>query len=406
MLQLSNEIQGVSLEKLCQEHGTPLYVYDGAKIIHQYNTLKNAFSEVPVRIKYAIKACTNLAILKLLKEAGAGIDVVSIQELQIGLKVGFTASEIMFTPNSSSYEEIREAVKLGATVNIDNLPYLEKFGKEFGNSYPCFLRINPHIEAGGNTKIMTGHKESKFGISIDMVDQLYALVKKYNIKVTGVHVHSGSDFKDADAFVKAAEVIFGVAKNFADLTALDFGSGFKVAYKEGDHTTDIPALGKKMTAAFQNFCKAYGRELQLWFEPGKFLVSESGILLVNANLVKETPAVTFVGVDSGLNHLIRPMMYNSYHHIVNISNPKGELKKYNVVGYICETDTFGANMMLNEVREGDTLALLNAGAYGFSMSSNYNSRPRPAEVLIENGKARLVRRRETLDDILRTQLEA
>ena len=406
MLQLSNEIQGVSLEKLCQEHGTPLYVYDGAKIIHQYNTLKSAFSDVPVKIKYAIKACTNLAILKLLKEAGAGIDVVSIQELHIGLKVGFTASEIMFTPNSSSYEEIREAVKLGATVNIDNLPYLEKFGKEFGNSYPCFLRINPHIEAGGNTKIMTGHKESKFGISIDMVDQLYALVKKYNVKVTGVHVHSGSDFKDADAFVKAAEVIFGVAKNFTDLTALDFGSGFKVAYKEGDHTTDIPALGKKMTAAFQNFCKAYGRELQLWFEPGKFLVSESGILLVNANLIKETPAVTFVGVDSGLNHLIRPMMYNSYHHIINISNPTGAKKKYNVVGYICETDTLGADMMLNEVREGDVLALLNAGAYGFSMSSNYNSRPRPAEVLIENGKARLVRRRETLDDILRTQLEA
>lgn len=407
-MELVNEqysIQGIVLTDLCKEYGSPLFVYDGAKILSQYERLTKAFGNTRVRIKYAAKALTNQSILKLLKEAGCGIDVVSVEELQLALKVGFAPASIMFTPNCSDYSEIQAAVKAGVTVNIDNLPFLELFGKEFGASYPICIRINPHIVAGGNEKIQTGHKESKFGISKDQEADVHSIVGKYGIVVQGVHVHSGSDFKDSDAFVKAAEVIFGIAKHFEGLKFLDFGSGFKVAYKDGDVVTDVEDLGRKMTSAFNLFCTSYGRELELWFEPGKFLVSESGYLLVTTTVVKETPACTFVGVNSGLNHLIRPMMYGSYHGFVNLSNPKGEKKEYNVVGYICETDTFGSNLALNEVRRGDVLAVKNAGAYCFSMSSNYNSRLRPAEILIHKGKSFLIRKRETMEDLLRLQVE-
>ena len=399
------KIQNISILDVCKEYGTPLYVYDGDKIISQYTKLRDAFSGVNIKIKYAAKALTNQAILKLLCKAGSGIDVVSIQELQLGIKAGFLPKDIMYTPNCVSFEEMREAISLGVTMNIDNIPFLEKFGNEYGSSYPICLRINPHINAGGNVKIMTGHKGSKFGISVDQLDEMYDVISKYQINIVGVHVHSGSDFKDADAFIKAAEVLFGIAKNFPALKFLDFGSGFKVSYKEGDYTTNIPELGTKLSTRFSSFCKEYGRDLELWFEPGKFLVSEAGLLVVKTNVVKPTPHCNFVGVDSGLNHLIRPMMYGAYHSIENISNPEGDLKEYTVVGYICETDTFASDIQLAEVHEGDLLAIKNAGAYGFSMSSNYNSRPRPAEVLIYKGEAKLIRKRENVDDLLRNQVE-
>jgi diaminopimelate decarboxylase len=398
------QIQGLSVLDICKEFDTPLYVYDADKILSQYNQLVNAFNGINVKIKYAVKALTNQSILKLLKSAGSGIDVVSIEELKLGLMAGFEKKDIMFTPSCVSFEEIKEAVKAGVTINIDSLPFLEKFGKEYGNKYSCCIRINPHIDAGGNIKIMTGHKGSKFGISVEQLEEIHTIVKDHNINVKGLHIHSGSDFKDAAAFLKAADVLFNIAKKFSGLNFLDFGSGFKVAYKEGDHATDVTELGKELKKAVTGFYKTYGRELEIWFEPGKYLVSDSGNLFVKVNVVKENPDVTFAGIGSGLNHLIRPMMYNSYHDIVNISNPNGLLKKYTVVGYICETDTFGMDRELNEVREGDILALKNAGAYGYSMSSNYNSRLRPAEVLVYKGKAQLIRKRETFEDLLKNQI--
>jgi diaminopimelate decarboxylase len=399
------QIQGVRVLELCKEYGTPLYVYDAEKIVSQYKTLRSSFDGVNVRIKYAMKALTNQAVLKVIRKAGAGADAVSIQEIKLALMAGFTPDNIMFTPNCSDFEELREAIALGVTINIDNIPYLEKFGKEYGDRYPVCVRINPHIDAGGNKKIMTGHKRSKFGISIDQMDQVYTLVDEYKININGVHVHSGSDFKSAEAFLQAAEVVFQVAMMFTGLKFLDFGSGFKVAYKEGDYVTDVADLGKKMKEAFSSFCKRYGKELELWFEPGKYLVSECGFLFVRANVVKETPVCTFVGINSGLNHLIRPMMYDAYHSIFNVSNPQGERKAYDVVGYICETDTFATDMEMAEVKEGDIVGIKNAGAYAFSMSSNYNSRFRPAEVMILDGKALLIRRRETMEDLLRNQIE-
>jgi diaminopimelate decarboxylase len=398
-------IGGVPVEELARDFGTPLYVYDGEKIKHQYHKMKKAFGDADVHVKYACKALSNLNILKLLKNEGAELDCVSIEEVQLGLYSGFAPNQILFTPNCVSFEEIKQAVGLGVKINIDNISTLEQFGHAYGNSVPCCIRINPHIMAGGNKNISTGHIDSKFGISIYQLRHVLRVVKTNNIHINGLHMHTGSDIYDAEVFLQGAELLFEAAKDFKDLEFVDFGSGFKVAYKEDDIVTDIEELGQRISKNFNDFCKAYGKPLQLWFEPGKFIVSESGYLVVSANVIKQTTATVFVGVNSGQNHLIRPMFYDAYHHIINASNPNGITRVYSIVGYICETDTLGWDRKLNEVREGDLLVIKNAGAYGYSMSSNYNSRPRPAEVLIENGKARIIRRRETFEDIVRNMVE-
>ncbi len=405
-LETSISLNTEFLESLAQEYGTPLYVYDGDVMKRQFNRLSNAFPNCKVKIKYAAKALTNLSILKLFKSFGSGLDAVSIQEVELALMAGFNADEILFTPNSAPFNEIQKAVELGVRINIDNITQLEHFGELYGGKVPVCIRINPHIMAGGNTKIQTGHIDSKFGISILQERHIQKIVKNLGIKVEGLHIHTGSEFLDSDVFLQGAKLIFDLAMDYPDLKFLDFGSGFKVAYKDGDPSTDIEELGIKMSDAFNAFCNEYGKQLEIWFEPGKFLVSESGILLARTNLVKTTPGTVFVGVDTGLNHLIRPMMYDAYHRIVNLSNPTGVKRLYTVVGYICETDTLGYDRKLNEVREGDLIGILNAGAYGFSMASNYNSRFRPAEVLVMNGKAQLIRRRETIEDLLSTQITA
>lgn len=398
-------IQGLNVLDLAQQFGTPLYVYDGEKIAHQIKTLKNAFSDTEIRVKYAAKALTNISILKLIRKHGAGVEVVSLGEAHIAMKAGYTSSEIVFTPSGVDFSEIVEAIELGLAVNIDNLSTLQKFGDKYKNTYPCGLRINPHIMAGGNYKISTGHSNSKFGISIYQFPQIMEIVQKHGVQVKGLHIHTGSEIAETDVFIKMAEILFGMAGEFPNLSFIDFGSGFKVAYKDGDMVTNIYDLGLKLSKAFNDFCQRYGRKLEMWIEPGKYVVSEAGTFLVKTNIVKPTPSVTFVGVNSGLNHLIRPMMYDAYHHIVNVSNPSGSQKIYTIVGYICETDTFGSERKLNEVREGDILAMKNAGAYCFSMSSNYNSRLRPAEVLIVNKEPKLIRERETIEDLLKLQIE-
>jgi diaminopimelate decarboxylase len=399
----SYRIQDVDLHALTKEFGTPLYVYDAEKIVHQLRTLKTAFSDSDVKIKYAAKALTNLSILKLLRLHGSDVDVVSIQEAHLALRAGFKPSQIMFTPSGVDFSEIVEGVKLNLTINLDNLSALEKFGLKYQGSYPCSIRLNPHIMAGGNYKISTGHVNSKFGISVYQLPDIHSAVKKHNLRVNGLHIHTGSDITESEVFLKMADILFGVARDFPHLRFIDFGSGFKVAYKEDDIVTNVYDLGLKLTRVFNEFCQSYGRKLELHFEPGKFIVSEAGVLLVKVTVVKSTPSLTFVGVDSGLNHLLRPMMYDAYHDIVNISNPSGSLKLYTIVGYICETDTLGSDRKLNEVREGDNLAIKNAGAYGYTMASNYNSRLRPAEVLLLNGQAKLIREREKLEDLWRNQ---
>ena len=398
------QIQGVDVDELATTFGTPLYIYDAAKIVQQIETLKKSFSSVKLKIKYAAKALTNISILKLIKNEGVGVDVVSVFEARLALHAGYLPSQIMFTPNGVAFGEIKQGVELGLTINVDNLPTLEKFGKQYGSAYPCGLRLNPHIMAGGNLKISTGHSNSKFGISVQHLPLILETVKKYQIKIQSLHIHTGSEINEVEVYLKMAALLFDTANHFPDLKSIDFGGGFKVKYKEGDKITDMPRLGSELSKAFNEYCKKENRDLELWIEPGKFIVSEAGHLIARANVVKETPTIIFVGVDTGLNHLIRPMMYDAYHEIINGSNLEGEKKTYNIVGNICETDTLGADRELNIVNEGDLIVIKNAGAYGFSMASNYNSRPRPAEVLIENGEARLIRQRDSFDDLLKGQM--
>lgn len=393
------------LLKITEEFGSPVYVYDSEKIISQYTRLKNAFSEVKqLRINYAVKALSNISVLKLFNQLGAGLDTVSIQEVKLGLAAGVDPSRIIYTPNGVSLEEIEEVAEMGAQINIDNLSILEQFGTKHPETPVC-IRINPHIMAGGNTNISVGHVDSKFGISIHQMPHMMRIVENTQMTINGIHMHTGSDILDIEVFLRASEILFDAAKNFRDLEFLDFGSGFKVPYKEGDIETDIEELGQKLTRRFEDFCKSYGKELTLAFEPGKFLVSEAGKFLAKVNVIKQTTSTVFAGIDSGFNHLIRPMLYGSRHEIENISNPEGRERFYSVVGYICETDTFASNRKIAEIKEGDILSFSNAGAYSFSMASNYNSRFRPPEVLWINGKAQLVRERENFEDLLRHQVE-
>ena len=324
--------------------------------------------------------------------------------MRLGLKAGFKPEDIIFTPNGVSLEEIEEAAKLGVQINIDNLSILEQFGTKHPK-VPVCIRINPHVMAGGNTNISVGHIDSKFGISIHQIPLLLRIVENTKMTINGIHMHTGSDILDIDVFLYASEILFETAKNFKTLEFIDFGSGFKVPYKKGDIETNIEELGEKLSKRFNEFCKEYGRDLTLAFEPGKFLVSEAGVFLAKVNVVKQTTSTVFAQIDSGFNHLIRPMLYGSQHDILNISNPKGRERFYSVVGYICETDTFANNRRISEINEGDILCFKNAGAYCYSMASNYNSRYRPAEVLLYKGKAQLIRKRETFDDILQNQVE-
>lgn len=390
---------------VASEFGSPLYVYDAEKITSQYNRLTKAFKNVPqLRINYAVKALSNISILKLLNSLGSGLDTVSIQEVKLGLLAGCKPEDIIYTPNGVSLEEIEEVAALGAQINIDNLSILEQFGSKHPN-IPVCIRINPHVMAGGNSNISVGHIDSKFGISIHQTPHILRIVENTGMRVNGIHMHTGSDILDIEVFLYAAEILFEAAKNFKDLDFLDFGSGFKVPYKSGDIETNVEELGEKLTKRFNEFCKSYGKELTLAFEPGKFLVSEAGYFLAKVNVVKQTTSTVFAGVDSGFNHLIRPMLYGASHQIENLSNPKGRERFYSVVGYICETDTFASNRRINEITEGDILCFKNAGAYCFTMASNYNSRFRPAEVLWYKGQAHLIRQRETLDDLVRNQID-
>ncbi len=392
------------LLQLAEEFGDPLYVYDAEKIRSQYLRLEKAFSKVGhLRINYAVKALSNISVLKLLKQMGSGLDTVSIQEVQLGLLAGFPPDSIIYTPNGVSMEEIEEVAAMGVQINIDNLSILEQFGAKHPQTPVC-IRINPHVMAGGNSNISVGHIDSKFGISIHQMPHLLRIVENTGMHINGIHMHTGSDILDIEVFLYAAEILFDTAIHFKELEFLDFGSGFKVPYKKDDIQTDVEELGKKLTKRFNAFCSEYGRGLTLAFEPGKFLVSEAGFFLAKVNVVKQTTSTVFAGIDSGFNHLIRPMLYGSQHHIENISNPKGKDRFYSVVGYICETDTFASNRRIAEITEGDILCFRNAGAYCFSMSSNYNSRVRPAEVLWYEGKGHLIRQRETLEDIIRNQV--
>ncbi len=394
-------IPSEQLIRIAEQYGTPVYVYHAEKIKQQYETLVQAFSVLDTRIFYASKALTNLHIIKYISSLGCNIDCSSINEVKLALHAGVTPENILYTSNGISFAEIEEAVEAGVHVNIDSLSNLEKFGKKYGHRYPVGVRLRPNIMAGGNIKISTGHNKSKFGIPVEQIQELEEIVKANHIFIRTLHIHTGSEIKDADVFVKGIEVLFDLIPHFPELEVIDLGGGFKVPYMPGEKTADVALIGQKLKQAFDAHPLASNRKLQVWFEPGKFLVSECGYLLAEVNVLKQNGDTIIAGVNTGLNHLIRPMMYDAYHHISNLSNPNGAEKNYMITGYICETDTFASDRTLPEIHEGDLLCIHNAGAYGFEMSSNYNSRYRPAEVLVKEGEAILIRKRESFEDLLK-----
>ncbi len=393
------------LIEIANEYGSPIYVYDAKIISAQYRRLVSSFSKIKsLKICYAAKALSNISILSFIRSLGAGLDTVSIQEVKLGVEAGFDPDSIIYTPNGVSLDEIEEVSSMGVRINIDNLSLLEQFGAKHPNKPVC-IRINPHIMAGGNSKISVGHIDSKFGISVHQIPHILRIVKNTQMKINGIHMHTGSDILDIDVFLNASEILFETAKNFKNLEFIDFGSGFKVPYFDGDVETNIEELGLKLTQKFKSFSREYGREIELVFEPGKFLVSQAGYFIAKVNVIKQTTSTVFAQLDTGFNHLLRPMLYGSHHEIENISNPNGKKRFYSVVGYICETDTFGNNRKISEISEGDYLLFKNCGAYCYNMSSNYNSRYRPAEVFLLDNKSYLIRKRETIKDILRNQIK-
>ncbi len=392
------------LKQAADQFGTPLYVYHAERIKEQYERLLRAFSDSDIRFFYAAKALTNLSILRYIRGMGCGIDCSSINEVKLAARAGFPPGSILYTSNNISFDEIIEAQGLGVHINIDSLSNLQKFGKKFGHSSPVGVRLRPNIMAGGNLKISTGHAGSKFGVPLENMEEVLYVVRQTNLFVRTLTIQTGQQIKDVEVFARGIEVLLDAAREFPELEVIDLGGGFKVPYMPGEEGTDIEGLALKVKEEFEGFEKKHKRHLQVWFEPGKFLVSEAGYLITKVNVLKLSGDTCFAGVDSGLNHFIRPMFYGAYHEIENISNSSGNLQRYNVVGNICETDTFAEERSLPEVREGDLLVFKNAGAYGFEMASNYNARFKPAEVLVEDGKMNLIRHRDNLDDLLRNQV--
>ena len=392
------------LKAAANEYGTPLYVYHAEKINSQYQSLLTHFSASNTRFFYACKALTNIHILDVVKRAGCNVDCSSINEAKLALHVGFAPQNILYTSNSVSFEEICEAVSLGLNVNIDSLSNLEKFGAKYGNGYPVGVRVRPNIMAGGNLKISTGHDKSKFGIPVTQLMELKAIQARYNINIATLHIHTGSEIKDVAVFIQSADVFDTLLDQFPTVHVLDFGGGFKVPYQPNEKGTDIALLGAEVDKAMKRLSEKYGRPLTAWFEPGKYMVSECGYFIAQVNVLKQSGDIQFAGINSGLNHLIRPMFYDSYHHIDNISNPNAAKQHYAVVGNICETDTFAWDREIPTINEGDFLVFYNAGAYGYEMASNYNARYKPAQVLFENGVAKLISRRDQFEDLLALQI--
>ena len=398
-------INGIAAETLVAEFGSPLYVYDAECIRQRFHQFHSAFPYLNLDVHYACKANSNLAILRLLREEGACIDAVSTGEVFMALEAGYPAHAILFTGNNVTDEEMHFLLEHRILINIDSVSQLKRYG-QMAPDTDMGLRINPNVGSGHHDYCITGGPDSKFGISHESLDEVRNILTQYQLRVTGVHAHVGSGFLDVAPFLEATETLLTVAGHFKALQFVDFGGGFGIPYAPAEVPLDINTLGQRLTDRFTEFCNEYGKGLRLKLEPGRYIVGESGVLLMRCNAVKSNGDRTFVGTDSGFHHLIRYPLYNAHHEIVNADNIQDQVFVYDVCGNICEsTDFFARNRSISYIREGDILAVKDVGAYGFCMSSNYNTRPRPAEVLVDYGRARLIRVRETMEDLLRGQRE-
>ena len=393
------------LKEAALKFGTPIYLYDLKIIKNQFDILNKELSVLEnYKIHFAAKSLSNISILKYIKKMGAGLDAVSIEEVMIGLKCGFNKDEILYTPNGVSFEEIKQVFKLGVKINLDSIESVKDFVNEFGNQ-SITVRINPGIYAGGNDNVSVGHSESKFGIPEERINELLDMEKKGKVKITGLHIHTGSDITKNNQFKEGIMKIFSIARDFRNIESIDLGGGIKIPYFKDDTSTNLNDYVKEVSKELKKFESEFNKKLKLIFEPGKFLVSDCGFFITKVNYIKSTKTKDFLQVDSGFNHLLRPTLYGSHHEIINLSNPAGKKKEYDVVGYICEKDTFAEKRKISETSIGDLICFKNAGAYGFNMSSNYNSRLKPAEVCVYNNKILKIREAQSLKDLLIGQID-
>lgn len=405
-------IDGVSTLKLAEKFGTPLYVISEKKIREKFKQLTNAFRKNYSRIKilYSAKANTNMSILRILKSEGASIDTVSSGEIFVALAAGFSPEQILYTGTSVSNIELAYALRKSVFINVDSVSQAERLLK-IAAPPVLSVRINTEFGAGHHEYTVTAGKVSKFGVDEETALKIYKSAKDFGVKRFGIHMHIGSGIMQVDPFLKSTEKLFEVADKLhrqldVSFDFIDLGGGIGVPYKPEEKDFNIDDFASRLTDLFKSKVEEYSLgEPELWLEPGRYIVAESCILLTRVNTVKITPYKKFVGVDAGFNTLIRPAMYGSYHHIL-VANRLNEIltEKYDVVGPLCESgDILAKDRMLPSILEGDLLAILNTGAYGYSMSSQYNSRPRPAEVLVKDGSFELVRERETFQDLVRGQ---
>lgn len=402
--------KGNNPEAIASEYGTPVYVYNEEIIRKSMETVEGVITKYPYTANYSVKANTNIEILKLALEEGLNCDAMSPGEITLLLKAGFPPEKIFFVSNNVAAEEMQFAIDKGVIVSLDSLDQLDRFG-QINPGGRCAVRINPGVGAGHSEKVITAGKKTKFAIAEEDIDKIFEIVDKYDLKIVGINQHIGSGFLDPKPYIDAVTNLLRIADRFDNLEFIDFGGGYGIPYHKLDDEKPFPMedFKVKLEPVLDEFVQRYGKTPLFKSEPGRYCVAEGSVILSRVQAIKVNAGIKYVGCDTGMNTLIRPAMYDSYHDIEVIRDGKvvdrdgnNDMETVNVSGPICETgDLIAKGRLLPKAKTGDLLAILDTGAYGYAMASSYNSRPRPAEVMItKEGKVVQIRRRETIEDLL------
>lgn len=398
-----NFFQGHSPKKLIEEYGSPLYVYNERILRERCREIKNLVSYPNFSVNYSTKANNNLAFLQIVREEGLNVDAMSPGEAHVEFMAGFKPEQIFFISNNVSKDEMQYAIDHNITLSVDSLSQLEQYGR-LNRGGRVAARFNGGVGAGHHEKVVTAGKKTKFAINPEYIPEFKAILKKYDLKLVGINQHIGSLFMDGDKYIEGVKAILNIAKQFDDLEFVDLGGGFGIPYEKlnDQPRLDLKDLGEKLSKILFDFAEEYGRQITFKVEPGRYISAECSVLLGTVHAVKQNNVHKFAGTDLGFNVLIRPAMYDS-HHDIEVYNDSTDTEEITVVGNICESgDIIAHDRVLPKVTEGDIIGVLDAGAYGFSMASNYNNRLRPAEILIrENGEVVLTRKRDTFEDLTR-----
>ncbi|MGA7304628.1 MAG: diaminopimelate decarboxylase [Rhodothermales bacterium] len=388
------------LLRVAGKAGTPTYVYDAETIRTHCGEFRQALNGFPSRLLYAVKANANPSLLQVILDEVDGLEVVSAGEVELARRMGVTPDRILYSPNNIDDDEMAFVAVRDVLFNIGEMSRLERFGERYPGA-EVSVRLNLWIGAGHHRHVVTGGEDSKFGMGGDQLTTVLETAKRHGLRIVGIHQHIGSGFESATQYLEAIDLLLDAAPAFPDLRFVNVGGGVGIPYRESDRPFELSTVSTGLASRWESYQRKSGRSLTCWFEPGRYLVAESGVLLVQATAVKTLGKKTYAGTDSGFNHLLRPILYGAYHEVFNLSNPDGELVTYEIAGNICESgDLFASNRPVQRIREGDILAIMDTGAYGMTMASHYNMRALPAEVLIDRDETTLVRHRESYAELV------